>query len=217
MDQPLHQLVIIELNKMRSGPGFSDRQRALYDFAIYIRDAYPLFTGREAMKIDNLVAHAIYTDLDAAPQVLHETAWHMLQSAIGLRNEIADARTDGSMSALRAATVAYVEKRQRGIDMEGEEAGRIINALVKQSAERHPRLGLSYGYIGNIWHAPYKDDRSFRVFTKVRAANAPNSSISFGAHSIENLGHLAIMAEKEFQEWCAHLQERLDAGELRAI
>jgi hypothetical protein len=29
-------------------------------------------------------------------------------------------------------------------------------------------LGVSCGYIGNIWHGPTTDDRSFRVFTQVQ-------------------------------------------------
>jgi hypothetical protein len=31
-------------------------------------------------------------------------------------------------------------------------------------------LGVSCGYIGNVYHAPAGDDRSFRVFTQLRKA-----------------------------------------------
>ena len=43
----------------------------------------------------------------------------------------------------------------------------LIRVLVDQLAEKYPGAHLSFGYIGSVWGAPYRDDRSWRVFTRL--------------------------------------------------
>jgi hypothetical protein len=45
-------------------------------------------------------------------------------------------------------------------------------------------LGVSCGYIGNIWQGPVQDDRSFRVFTKLQPCviRGDQRRESFGVH-----------------------------------
>jgi hypothetical protein len=52
-----------------------------------------------------------------------------------------------------------------------------ITALVKTEANRHPELGLSFGYIGNIDR--FGDDRGWRVFSN-RTQDGRSFSLDLG-------------------------------------
>jgi hypothetical protein len=49
-----------------------------------------------------------------------------------------------------------------------------LQELVRRAAAERPHLGLSFGYIGNL--TPWRDDRSWRVFSKVAVRRSPHGS-----------------------------------------
>lgn len=88
-----------------------------------------------------------------------------------------------------------------------------LQTLVRALADDHPRLGLSFGYIGNLTHND--DDRAWSVFTTLstrRGANACN--VRWGSVPTSELPKLASKAETDLADWCARTEGRLDAGEL---
>src|SRR3546814_7162017 len=86
------------------------------------------------------------------------------------------------------------------------EAKKVIGDVIAELSPNYPDIGLSFGYIGNIWHGPYQDDRSFRVFTMLR--DRFGYSVNFGGHSSARLGELAflIRAKLRSEEHTSELQ-----------
>src|SRR3546814_6522691 len=71
------------------------------------------------------------------------------------------------------------------------EAKKVIVDVIAELSPNYPDIGLSFGYIGNIWHGPYQDDRSFRVFKMLR--DRFGYSVNFGGPSSARLGELAFL------------------------
>lgn len=51
--------------------------------------------------------------------------------------------------------------------------------LLPQLQAMFPDAGLSYGYIGNIYFAPYLDDRQWAIFTKLTTVQGNGITIWF--------------------------------------
>src|SRR3546814_2090423 len=87
--------------------------------------------------------------------------------------------------------------------------------VIAELSPNYPDIGLSFGYIGNIWHGPYQDDRSFRVFTMLR--DRFGYSVNFGGHSSARLGELAFLIRAKLADWCAEQRVLLEKGEHRPV
>jgi hypothetical protein len=61
-----------------------------------------------------------------------------------------------------------------------------LSLLVKDLAAAHPELGLSYGYIGNVYRDG-TDDRGFRIFSNRR--DDDGRSISYHLGGFDSLPH----------------------------
>jgi hypothetical protein len=96
-----------------------------------------------------------------------------------------------------------------------------LHALVGRAAQQHPHLGLSFGYIGNVWNDPRyqpQDDRSWRVFNKVATGRIPVGSMLLydwtwggGDFATEHLpAMLAWVEGEQFPRYLARLQRQYD-------
>lgn len=176
-------------------------------------DATELFMG---------LAYAI--QIDHAPKTgealeIGSTAWAMLSSPLGLTSPLIAGlpRQDPTVADVRAAAEDRVAtdqaERARG---QVENPGEILGALVKDAAAEHPRLGLSFGYIGNCGIG--YDDRSFRVFAKLATPRCHGGcDVSFGSHGPDRLGDLLVAVERRLPAWLIEQERRLDAGEIRVV
>lgn len=133
-----------------------------------------------------------------------------LASSLAMRCERETAEEYGIVRTVDEAadvvTSIITDERARHA-VPADEADRIIREEMERVSALHPELGLSYGYIGNIWHGPYQDDRLFRVFTRLR--DARGHSICFGGHALENLPELAFMAQRRLASWAVEQSARL--------
>ncbi len=78
-----------------------------------------------------------------------------------------------------------------------------ISEIVTTAAEANPELGLSFGYIGNLEERWNLDDRSWRVFTKVRHVR------SFGDYATVNLHEmLKAIQSPYFAGWLERAKVR---------
>lgn len=138
---------------------------------------------------------------------IDDLAWHMCSSPLGLKNTLmAPYGRNATLDDHLEAAKAYLEREREKIRIKPDEAHQIIQEEVGRVSALYPEIGLSFGYIGNIWHSPYQDDRSFRIFTKLRTETG--LSISFGGHSYNDLGMLAYMTRAGLEEWAAKLAKQ---------
>lgn len=159
--------------------------------------------------------------LDETVLALTATAWAMLSSPNGLKSEILktlprrDPKVADVLAAVRAKIAADEADRARA---QVENPATLIGEIVKAAAAEHPRLGLSFGYIGNVWPGPNGDDRSWRVFTKLATPRCHSGcDISFGQLPTKQLGDLLVAVERRLPAWIAEQERRLDAGEIRQV
>lgn len=116
------------------------------------------------------------------------------------------------------AAQAYFDARLEEMSMTEEEASTLIRSTVEQVAKSHPELNLSFGYIGNIWWQPYRDDRSFKVFTTLATLQCQyGCDVSFGGHSVSDIGVLAHLVRNKLADWAADQASRLAEGKLRQV
>ncbi len=95
----------------------------------------------------------------------------------------------------------------------------VLEQLVHDLAAKHPRLGLSFGYIGNCdFLGGQWDDRSWMVFAKLATWRCVGAcDIHFGGVHTDHLASLLTHAQARLADWCVEQERRLDAGEIRIV
>lgn len=194
----------------------ADSTTMLLEAAIRIRDAAPNMTPREGMKCDMLLAYAVHQTMPKSD--LGTESWYRLSSPFSLRFRATDGATDAA-SAIALSDGIICDARRATAAAEDQTASSTIRTLVERLAERHPRLGLSFGYIGNCdLFGSRWDDRSWKVFAKLATWKCVGAcDVSFGGHSTSDLGRLMIHAERNLAAWCDEQEARLDAQEIRIV
>ena len=148
--------------------------------------------------------------------IVRDLAWAMCSSSIGLNNTLlAPLGHNVTLEDHVAVAKKFIEEEREKRAMTDAEAKAIISGVMDKLSPLYPDLGLSFGYIGNIWHSPYQDDRSFRVFTKLR--DRFGYSVNFGQHSHARLGELAFLIRAKLEDWCAEQRALLAKGEHRTV
>ncbi len=184
--------------------------------AVAIRDAWPDLDHLERMRADTLLAWAI---VRAELRPLLDAAWSRAQSPWSLRNNVT-ATTDGTWQGLCAAIDRHLADCSvaRTASFDGTADTRCRELLAEMQA-RHPRLGLSFGYVGNCGFGPGSyDDRSWMFFAKLATPACVGAcDVHFGGHRTAYLGRLMLKAEAEIADWCAEQENRLDAREIRIV
>jgi hypothetical protein len=87
-----------------------------------------------------------------------------------------------------------------------------LNELTKEAAKKYPRLGLTSGYIGNVYDTgplPDRDDREWYVFTKVYNWERPGKYKSPGFKT-KDLDKLILWAETKLDEWASKIPIPID-------
>ena len=95
----------------------------------------------------------------------------------------------------------------------------VLEQLVRDLAARHPRLGLSFGYIGNCdFLGGQWDDRSWMVFAKLATPRCVGAcDVHFGGVGTDHLTSLLTQAQARLADWCVEQERRLDVGEIRIV
>ena len=179
----------------------------LKEGAAKITQTENLFEGHDLMHLENVLAHAVFSNLRVDPEdpVLRELetrAWPMMQSAIGMRNQHLQG-VDWVDTDLVALIEAIVDDRVRADGMDMNEASAALRDQVHELSILFPSLGLSFGYIGNcdLGCGPRYDDRSWKVFTKLATGASACSDVSWGGYPSQQLGRMVdnmkIVAERD--------------------
>lgn len=109
---------------------------------------------------------------------------------------------------------AWIEERIAAEHRDPGAAGQDIEAEVARLKALHPRVGLSYGYIGNCSNT--FDDRGFMVFTEVAFADGSHgSSTRFGDHPYAELSKLRTMVLARLEGWVKDIETKLDDGTMK--
>ena len=161
-----------------------------------ITEARTLTQGRalEAIAVDAVCIVYLGERSDA----FAELAWPVHASPLALRSEVL------ASPSMTDALECKMARLRRAAEYNGKpETSDMIRALMEAAAIKYPKLGLSFGYIGNcsLFGGKGLDDRSWRVFTNLRERNG-GYSVSFGGHSTDNLGALLVEAETRLDSWC---------------
>jgi hypothetical protein len=148
---------------------------------------------------------------------IHETILGLVKTpAYAASTFWRDAGRPSSIADLSAAIVAWTAARVEEQDVPVEQANSDIRAEMDRVCALHPRLGLSYGYIGNFERGPIGDDRSFMIFTQVQTMDASHGqTFGMGSHAYEELAKLRTLVLGRLEHWARELDERLDAGTVR--
>lgn len=200
------------------------------DAATEILEIARLVSGHAARDYDVsdlYIAFAMAMQLDQANRTegttleLTATVWAMISSPNGLKSEILKAlpRRDPNATDVLAAVQAKIAQDEADrTRAQVANPSTIIGEIVKAAAAQHPRLGLSFGYIGNVWPGPNGDDRSWRVFTKLATPRCYSGcDIRFGQMPTAQLGDLLVAVERRLPAWLDEQERRLDAGEIRQV
>ena len=182
--------------------------------AIHVRDAAPNLGRFDLLTLDTLLANATGT---LVPTLTLEAA-DILASPFVRRSRTLEG-VDGPEASIRRVDEVIANARRAAAASEDGSAESALRAMVSELAERHPRLGLSFGYVGNCdLHGGRWDDRSWKVFTKLATRSFANAcDVGFGSHGTPELGRLMIVAERDLASWCAEQERRLDAGEIHVV
>ncbi|MAM40817.1 MAG: hypothetical protein CL949_20460 [Erythrobacter sp.] len=210
--EPLYSK-ILRNSEVMDNPALQD----LVKLAIYVRDHTPMFSGRFKLHFENVVSHAVAL-IDPAITIRNDAldkAWAETASVIGNTNKVLAGKATATIKDLHQAAIETVTHEHRIVSMNAEDADKAIRAKVQTLAEQFPELGLSCGYIGNCGHN--FDDRSWKVFTKLRNNDGHGSSVSFGGYPTERIGALALEVEAGLEDWCRNTLKRLKAGSYRAV
>lgn len=173
---------------------------------------------------DLFMGLAFAVQIDRAPKAgealeIGTTAWAMLSSPLGLSSPLIAGlpRQDPTVADVLAAAEARVAADQAERSRaQVENPAEILGALVKTAADEHPRLGLSFGYLGNCGIG--YDDRSFKIFAKLATPRCHGAcDVSFGGHGPDRLGDLLVAVERRLPAWLVEQERRLDAGEIRIV
>lgn len=173
-----------------------------------IRRAQTLTTGRELEQI--AVEAVVIVFHDHSSDAFRDYAHPIYQSPLALRSEIL------AIPCPVDALDAKIARLARAAQMNGDPStDGAIRALVAEKAAKFPTLGLSYGYIGNCDLSGHYDDRSFRVFTKLR--DRAGYSVSYGDATAATLGRLLVDIEAGIDSWAEAQIARLAKGDVYAL
>jgi hypothetical protein len=171
-----------------------------------------------AAQVDSAMDRAnLNSDWTETMKAVHEIVWPFNASSYSLSSTFwADAGRPRDLDGYIAAFKAWVAEREEEQACSPSQADQEIRAEMERVKALFPRVGLSYGYIGNIWHAPYRDDRSFRIFTQVQHLDDRiGQTMGMGDHSHENLSKLRTMVLAKLEDWARDLDARLEARTLK--
>ena len=144
---------------------------------------------------------------------IHDAIWPFLASAYVTDIEKSgDFPVNPSIREFTQFAKEWIVAREAEAAMPVGEADALIRAEMERVRALYPRLGMSYGYIGNCGHN--YDDRWFMVFTQVTRAKGDDRTERFGDHPTGRLTKLHTLVMKGLEEWAHNLNERLDAGEV---
>jgi len=116
-----------------------------------------------------------------------------------------------SPEALIEPLDAWVAARVAEQDCTPSVADADIRAEMERVAALFPRVGLSYGYIGNCSNV--HDDRGFMIFTKVMHVDGSTGTTTrFGDHAHSELPKLRTMTLARLEDWVRTLDQRIEAG-----
>ena len=203
--------------KLLHGDRLLESDRIVYDAAVAIRDEWPELDAYERRVVETMLAWAVMRtgNLRGIQQHAHART----QSPFSLRQNVT-VGTDGTAAGMcRAIDARLTEYRvARTASFDGS-AHQRCTALLERLKVEHPRLGLSFGYIGNCGFGPGgHDDRSWRFFTTLATPACVGAcDVSFGDTRTACLGKLMLKAEAELPAWCAEQERRLDAREIRIV
>lgn len=109
---------------------------------------------------------------------------------------------------------AWTEERIAADQRDPAVANQEIEAEVNRLKALFPRVGLSYGYIGNCSNV--FDDRGFTVFTQVAYADgSQGSSTRFGDHPYAHLSKLRTMVLARLEGWVRDIDAKLESGAMK--
>lgn len=143
---------------------------------------------------------------------IHNMVWPFMQSAYSMRCQFyVDYGVPKSIVHLTEIVNKWVAEREAEAHVDPAQADADIRAEMVRVCNLYPRLGLSFGYIGNLWTGPSRDDRSFMVFTQVKY---PNDLVTFqfGHHDYCDLPKLRTKVMSNLERWARELDEKLTAG-----
>lgn len=148
---------------------------------------------------------------------IHDMVWPFVASSYALMSTFwKDNGRPADLDALIVVIQGWVAERDLEAATTPAQADADVRAEMDRVAALFPKLGMSYGYIGNIWHGPYRDDRSFRIFTQVQHLDShQGETLGMGDHSYDNLSKLRTMVLGRLEDWARDLDVRLDAGALK--
>ena len=156
-------------------------------------------------------------DWSAEMHMIHELVWPFNASSYALQSTFwADAGKPKGPVELRKAIEAWRDAQEAEQAVPLADADRDIRAEMDRVNLLFPRLGLSYGYIGNIWSAPYSDDRSFYIFTQVQHLDSRHGgSVKLGGNSYEELSKMRTLVLAKLEDWARDLDQRLIDNQVR--
>jgi hypothetical protein len=148
---------------------------------------------------------------------IHELVWPFVASSYAMMSTFwIDNGRPNDIEALTTVIQAWIAEREVEAATTPGDADRDIREEMDRVNALYPRLGMSYGYIGNIWHGPYRDDRSFRIFTQVQTLDAAHgATLGMGDHSYEQLSKLRTKVLGRLEDWARGLDQELTAGTKR--
>lgn len=202
--------------KLLHGDRPTGTDRVIHDAAIAIRDEWPSLDHFERNVVETMLAWAVVRagDLPA----IRDHAHSRTQSPFSLRQNVT-VGTDGTAAGMcRAIDERLASFRAARVAVEDGTAQARCEELLAEMQAKHPRLGLTFGYIGNCDFGGRRDDRSWKFFAKLATPGCVGAcDVSFGGQSTAYLGKLMQVAERDLAAWCAEQEERLDAGKVRIV
>jgi len=192
--------------------------------------------GFDTADLDKALAYSVYSemaargDFDREARPLIEMAREIFQACepdgFGpvCQTAFDRARKGGALvpapTTMQYAVLEHIEKDCDARIAEFGDPYRTINEAVDAAKAAHPRLGLSFGYIGNVGPGcgEFGDDRSWKVFAKLATARCARAcDVSFGGVHTDRIEDLAAMMGEPFQAWLARCEADLDAQRVRIV
>lgn len=171
-----------------------------------------------AAQVDAAMDRAnLNSDWTETMKAIHEIVWPFIASSYSLSSTFwADAGRPKDLDGYIAAFQAWVAEREEEQACSPGQADAEIRAEMERVNALFPRLGLSYGYIGNLWSGPFRDDRSFRIFTQVQYLDARHGeTMGMGDHTFKNLSKLRTLVLAKLEDWARDLDQRLLDGKAK--
>lgn len=205
-----------DIIKLLHGDRPTETDRLIHDAAITVRDEWPTLDAFERNVVETMLAWAV-TRAGGMPRI-HDHAHSRTQSPFSLRQHLT-VGTDGTAAGMcRAIDERLASFRAARVAAQDGTAQKRCQELLAEMQAKHPRLGLSFGYIGNCDFGGRFDDRSWMFFTKLATPSCVGAcDVSFGGQTTAYLGKLMQTAERDLATWCDDLEARLDAGKVRIV